>query len=141
MTEKLQTGTESPKGDGKITFANDVISTIAGLAASEVKGLAGMSGGVVEGFAEKLGRRNLTKGVKVELGTEEVAVTLNIIVKYGVNIQEVALDVQKSVKTAVETMTGLRVVEVNVSVLGIETEKEKEIVVKEPVPEPQPKLR
>ena len=140
MAEKVKKEAAAVVSEGKITFANDVIATIAGLAASEVNGLAGMSGGVVEGFAEKLGRKNLTKGIKIEVGTEEVAVSINVIVKYGCIIQDIARDVQNKVKTTIETMTGLTVVEVNVSVLGIEIEKEPATLVAEE-PEPAPKLR
>lgn len=104
---------------GSISYANDVIAIIAGLAATEIKGIAGMSGGITSGFAELLGRKNLTKGVKVELGKEEAAIDLFVIVEYGVAIHEVANKVQENVKKAVETMTGLRVVEVNVNVQGV----------------------
>ncbi len=104
---------------GKVVFASDVIATIAGLAAADVKGVAGMSGGMVDGIATMLGRKNLTKGVKVEVGTEEAAVDVSIIVQYGSRIQDVCSDVQKAIKDAVETMTGLRVVEVNVFVQAI----------------------
>ncbi len=121
--------------NGKITFANEVVAIIAALAASEVKGIAGMSGGVVEGFAERLGRKNLTKGVKVEVGNEEAAVDVYVIVEYGVKIHNVAYEIQDTVKKAIETMTGLRVVEVNVYVQGVSVEKE--IKEKEPKEKPE----
>ena len=114
---------------GKIVFATDVIATIAALAAADVKGVAGMSGGMVEGITEMLGRKNLTKGVKVEVGTEEAAVDASVIVQYGFRIQEVCTEVQHAIKNAVETMTGLRVVEVNVYVQAVSFD------VAEPVPE------
>ncbi|MDL2258539.1 Asp23/Gls24 family envelope stress response protein [Eubacteriales bacterium OttesenSCG-928-K08] len=107
---------------GKIVFANDVIATIAALAAADVKGVAGMSGGMVEGLTEMLGRKNLTKGVKVEVGSEEAAVDVTVVVTYGFRIQDVCKDIQNSVKNAVETMTGLRVVEVNVEVQAVSFE-------------------
>lgn len=109
---------------GKITFASDVVATIAGLAAIEVAGIAGMSGGVVDGVIELLGRRNLTKGVKVEVGTEECAVDAYVVVNYGVAIHTVAYNVQENIKRAIETMTGLRVVEVNVYIQGVSIERE-----------------
>ncbi|MHB1315568.1 MAG: Asp23/Gls24 family envelope stress response protein [Christensenellales bacterium] len=109
---------------GKITFASDVVATIAGLAAIEVAGIAGMSGGVVDGVIELLGRRNLTKGVKVEVGSEECAVDVYVVVNYGVAIHTVAYNVQENIKRAIETMTGLRVVEVNVYIQGVSIEKE-----------------
>ena len=106
--------------DGTITFASEVVATIAGLAAIDIKGVAGMSGGFGSGFSELLGRKNLTKGIKVEVGKEEVAVDIAIIVDYGVEIPEVAENIQNSVIKAIETMTGLNVVEVNINVQGIE---------------------
>jgi len=104
---------------GKVVFAADVIATIAGLAAADVKGVASMSGGVVEGFTEKFGRKSLTKGVKVEVGTQEAAIDVSVVIRYGFRIQDICADIQQAVKNAVETMTGLRVVEVNVFVQGI----------------------
>ena len=109
---------------GTVTFADDVIAIIAGLAASDIEGVAGMSGSIAGGFAEILGKKNLTKGVKVEVGNEQAAIDLSIIVNYGVKIIEVSRNIQESVKKAIETMTGLQVVEVNVHVLGVKFEKE-----------------
>lgn len=104
---------------GSVRIADEVVSIIAGLAATEVSGIEGMSGGLVGGIAEMLGRKNFAKGVKVEVGEKEAAVDLYIIVKYGVRIPDVALSVQENVKQAIETMTGLSVVEVNVHVQGV----------------------
>ena len=102
-------------GLGTIRVADEVVSIIAGLATTEVEGIAGMSGGI----AEILGRKNFSKGVKVEVGEKEAAVDLYIIVKYGIRIPEVALAAQENVKRAIETMTGLAVIEVNVHVQGV----------------------
>ncbi|MBE6075122.1 MAG: Asp23/Gls24 family envelope stress response protein [Selenomonas ruminantium] len=104
---------------GAIRIADEVVSIIAGLAATEVEGIAGMSGGIAGGIAEMLGRKNFAKGVKVEVGEKEAAVDLYIIVKYGVRIPDIALAAQENVKQAIETMTGLTVVEVNVHVQGV----------------------
>ena len=104
---------------GSIRIADEVVSIIAGLAATEVEGIAGMSGGIAGCIAEMLGRRNFAKGVKVEVGEKEAAVDLYIIVKYGVRIPDVALAAQENVKQAIETMTGLSVVEVNIHVQGV----------------------
>ena len=104
---------------GSVRIADEVVSIIAGLAATEGSGIEGMSGGLVGGIAEMLGRKNFAKGVKVEVGEKEAAVDLYIIVKYGVRIPDVALSVQENVKQAIETMTGLSVVEVNVHVQGV----------------------
>lgn len=125
---------------GKITFNNDVIATIAGLSTVEVDGVAGMSGGFTSGVAELLGRKNMTKGVKVEVGTEECAVDLNIIVRYGAKIPEVCENIYQEVKKGIETMTGLRVVEVNIHVQGVQIEKKAETPA-EPMSEPTPRVR
>ncbi len=113
---------------GTIRIADDVVSIIAGLAATEVDGIAGMSGGIAGGIAEILGRKNFSKGVKVEVGEKEAAVDLYIIVKYGVRIPDVALAAQENVKRAIETMTGLSVVEVNVHIQGVGFPEEEEKV-------------
>lgn len=104
---------------GTIHIADEVVSIIAGLAATEVEGVAGMSGGIAGGIAEILGRKNFSKGVKVEVGEKEAAIDLYIIVKYGVRIPDIALNVQEDVKAAIENMTGLSTVEVNVHVQGV----------------------
>ncbi|MCB8816502.1 Asp23/Gls24 family envelope stress response protein [Desulfosporosinus shakirovi] len=105
---------------GSIRIADEVVEVIAGLAASEVEGVVGMSGGIVGDLANMLGRnKNLSKGVKVEVGEHEVAVDLFIVVEYGVSIPDVALNVQEAVKEAIESMTGLKVVEANVHVQGV----------------------
>ncbi len=110
---------EEKNGLGSIRIADDVVRIIAGMAASEVSGVVSMSGGVVGGIAEKLGRKNLSKGVKVEVGEKEAAVDLYIVVEYGSNIPEVAARIQDAVKSAIERMTGLAVVEVNVNIQGV----------------------
>lgn len=111
-------GTENSLGS--IRIADEVVEVIAGLAASEVEGVVGMSGGLVGDLANMLGRnKNLSKGVKVEVGEHEVAVDLFIVVEYGVAIPDVALNVQEAVKEAIESMTGLKVVEANVHVQGV----------------------
>jgi uncharacterized alkaline shock family protein YloU len=109
--------------NGSISFANDVVATIAGLATIEIEGVAGMSGGFSGGLAELLGRKNLTKGVKVEVGKEECAVDLYIIVEYGSDIPSMCKNIQVNVGKAVETMTGLRVVETNVHIQGVRVGK------------------
>lgn len=109
---------------GKITFATDVIATIANLAAAEVDGVDGMSGNVAENISGILNsKKNLTKGVRVEVNEDDVSVELAVIIKYGYKLHEVCNNIQKSIKNAIETMTGLRVVQVNVSVQSISFEK------------------
>lgn len=109
----------SEQSHGTIKIADEVVSIIAGLATIEVSGIAGMSGGFAGGIAEILGKRNLSKGVKVAVGESESAVDLFVICDYGVSIPGVARKVQKNVKSAIENMTGLEVVQVNVHVQGI----------------------
>lgn len=139
MADAVETGLEVKSADcGKIIFADDVIATIAALAAADVQGVASMSGGVVEGLTEMLGKKNLTKGVKVEVGSEEAAVDISVNVRYGFAIQEVCQNLQNAIKNAIETMTGLRVVEVNVYVQSVVFEKPAEPEKKEKK-EKQPK--
>lgn len=110
---------EAMDDTGKIRITDDVVAVIAGIAATEVEGVAGMSGGIVGDVAEILGRKNLTKGVKVEVGQIEAAIDLYVIMEYGYRIPEVAWNIQEKVKEAVESMTGLNVVEVNIHVQGV----------------------
>ncbi|MCX7710359.1 MAG: Asp23/Gls24 family envelope stress response protein [Clostridia bacterium] len=109
---------------GNIKISDEVVAIIAGIAAMEVPGVAGMSGGIAGGIAEMLGRKNLSKGVKVEVGEKEAAIDLYIIVEYGCRIPDISWEIQEKVKKAVETMTGLQVIEVNIHVQGVNIEKE-----------------
>ena len=122
---------EVGSGDlGTTQIANEVIAVIAGLAATDVRGVADMSGGIVGGIAERLGRKNLSKGVKVDVSPDErqCTVEVTIIAEYGFRIPEVAVEIQEAVKRAIEGMTGLEVTAINVSVLGIafRTEEKEE---------------
>jgi len=114
-----------PSELGVVRIADEVVSIIAGLAATEIEGVAAMSGGIGGGIAEMLGRRNLTKGVKVEVGTEDAKIDIYIVVRYGVRIPDVAWDIQESVKSAVEKMTGLNVTQVNIHVQGVHFPREE----------------
>ncbi len=109
---------------GTVVISEEVVSIIASLAASEIKGVASMSGGFVGGIAEKLGMKNTPKGIKAVVGEKETAIDLYINVEYGAKIPDVAWKVQENVKKAVETMTGLKVVEVNINVQGVDFGKE-----------------
>ncbi|GGG89526.1 Asp23/Gls24 family envelope stress response protein [Paenibacillus radicis (ex Gao et al. 2016)] len=117
MTEDLQTGI--------IRISDDVVATIAGLAALETPGIAAMSGGISEGLAKRLSGKNVQKGVSVEVGQLEAAIDLRIIVHYGIPIQEVCRQLQLNVRESVENMTGLHVVEVNVKVEGVAFKEEE----------------
>jgi len=111
------------RGD-KLRISEEVIATIAGIAASDVEGVALLSGGLADGIAGMLGKKNLSKGVKVEAGEKEAAIDVSVIVEYGCKIHMVAKDVQNKVREAVEGMTGLKVVEVSVNVVGVNVPKE-----------------
>ena len=104
---------------GRIIFADEVVATIASLAVTDVDGVASLTGGMVEGITEMLGKKNLTKGVKVEVGAEEAAVDISVNIRYGYKIKEVCEKIQAAVKSAIENMTGLRVVEINVFVQSV----------------------
>lgn len=105
-----------------ITYASEVVAIIAGIAASEVEGIAGM---VNVPSGNLLGKnRGVTKGVKVETGTEEASVDLYVTVEYGKPIQKAAQEAQENVRRAIESMTGLHVVRVDVHVQGVSFDKE-----------------
>lgn len=120
--EEIDKGASDEMGSVKMT--DEVVAIIAGIAAIDVPGVSSMSGGIAGGIAEALGRKNLAKGVKVEVGEKEAAIDLFIIVEYGCRIPEIAWSIQEKVKESVETMTGLNVIEVNIHVQGVNLEKE-----------------
>ncbi len=111
---------------GTIYIADEVLAISAGLAAIEVDGVASMSGGVVEGMAQKLGRKNLTSGVKVDMTEEEAVIDIYIIIKYGSIVSKVSKAIQEKVKKVVEETIGLKVTAVNVHVQGLSLAKEEE---------------
>ena len=116
---------EKQEQNSGIQIADDVVAVIAGVAVSEVPGVAGMSGGFAGGITEVLsGKKNLAKGIKVDVGEKETKIDVNIIVEYGSRIPDVAFEIQNRVKKAVESMTGLKVIEVNVHVQGVSTVNE-----------------
>ncbi len=121
VNEKVDTAGES------IQISDDVVAVIAGKAVSEVSGVSGMAGGFAGGITEVLsGKKNLSKGIKVDIEGKESKIDVNIIVEYGVRIPDVAFEIQNRVKKAVETMTGLTVLNVNVHVQGVKTTEDKE---------------
>ena len=113
--------------NNQISIADDVVSVIAGVAVSEVAGVAEMAGGFAGGISEVLsGKKKISKGIKVEVGQKETKIDVNIIVEYGTRIPDIAFEIQNRVKKSVENMTGLKVAEVNVHVQGVKTEREED---------------
>lgn len=111
--------------ENTVRIADDVVGVIAGIAAMEIEGVAGMSGGFAAEVGERMtGKKNLAKGVKVQVGEKEAAVDLYLVVEYGVRIPDVAQKVQENVKRSVESMTGLECVEINIHVQGVAFESE-----------------
>ena len=109
---------------GQVQIADEVVAVIAGLAATEVEGVAKMSGNITNEIVSKLGMKKLSNGVKVTITGTQVDVTLNLVLSYGVSIPKTSQEVQDKVKSAIETMTGLTVSEVNIRIAGIQMEYE-----------------
>ena len=109
---------------GQIQIADEVIAVIAGTAAMEVDGVIGMASNFTGDLAEIIGKKNLSKGVKIDVDAGSVSVEINLLIKFGYQIQTVSAEVQQRVKTAVETMTGLAANEININVAGVHMEKE-----------------
>lgn len=99
-----------------IKIAEDVVAKIAGIATSEVKGVSSMNSGFVDGL---FGKKNFSKGVKVQVNDKDATIDLFIMVDYGCRIPDIAWEIQNRVKTSVENMTGLKVLEVNIHVQGV----------------------
>lgn len=115
--------------DGTVSFATEVVATIAGLAATEVEGVASMSSpssGLADMFSRK-NTRNFTKGVRIDLDGNKVTVDITIVVEYGSPVPDVARSIQENVKKAIETMSGLDVHSVDVHVSGISFEREQRV--------------
>ena len=110
---------ELKDGYGEVKIADEVVAIIAGLAASEVKGVASMAGNATRDLIEKMGFKSLTKGVKIQIEDQEVNVAMNVNLKYGFNVPETSTEIQDKVKTAVETMTGLTVTGVNIKIVNV----------------------
>lgn len=110
---------------GEIKIADEVVAIIAALAATEVEGVASMSGNITNELIGKLGMKNLSKGVKVDVLEGIVTVSLALNLKYNYSIVEVSARVQEKVKNAIENMTGLEVADVNIKVAGVEMESQE----------------
>ena len=110
---------------GEVQIADEVVAIIAGLAATEVDGVDSMAGNITNELVGKLGMKNLSKGVKVDVTEEHVSVDLSLNMSYGYNIPSVSEMVQERVKSAIETMTGLTVLDVNIKIAGVNVSEEK----------------
>ena len=115
------------KGSGQINISDDVIAIIAGTAALETSGVVEMSGNLAGDIIEILGRKNFSKGVNISIEEKNVQISLDISVRFGSKVHEVAMAVQQNVKTAVENMTGLSVVAVNINISSLIFDKDSPI--------------
>lgn len=109
---------------GNLNISNDVLSTIANIAALEITGVTAMSSGLADGIVEKFGKKPLGKGIKVDTKEDETIIDIFLVVNYGVSIPDVAEEVQENVKRSIEAMTGLKVTQVNIHVQGVQLKKE-----------------
>lgn len=109
---------------GEVRVADEVVAIIAGLAATEIDGVESMAGNITNELVSKLGMKNLSKGVKVNVSESSVAVDLALNIKYGYEIPAVSKKVQEKVKSAIETMTGLEVSSVNIKIAGVNIDAE-----------------
>lgn len=108
---------------GEVRIADEVVAIIAGLAATEVEGVASMAGNITNELVGRLGMKNLSKGVRVEVSEDHVSVELSLNIRYGYNIPQVSEQVQEKVTFAIETMTGLTVLDVNIRIAGVAMEE------------------
>ena len=119
-TEKKDTQELSRKEKlGEVKIADEVVAMIAGLADTEVEGVDSMAGNITNELVGKLGMKNLNRGVKISVDDDHVSVELSLNMKYGYSIPDVSEKVQERVRTAIETMTGLTVLEVNIKIAGV----------------------
>lgn len=116
---------ESTDSLGTVKIADEVVAIIAGLAATEVKGVSSMAGNITNELVSKLGMKNLSKGVRIDVASGDVKVDLAINIAYGYSIPEISKSVQERVKNAIETMTGLGVSEVNIRIADVNFDNEK----------------
>ena len=110
---------------GEVHIADEVVAIIAGLAATEVEGVASMAGNITNELVSKLGMKSLSRGVKVTVLEGVVTVDLSLNIEYGKNVLETSRTVQERVKTSIENMTGLEVADVNIHIASVDMEKEK----------------
>ena len=118
---------QNDAGKGEVKIADEVVAIIAALAATEVEGVASMAGNITNELISRLGMKNLSKGVKVDVLEGVVTVSLTLNLKYNYSVVEVSGKVQEKVKNAIENMTGLEVADVNIKVAGVEMENPKSL--------------
>ena len=114
---------QDEEGRGRVQIADDVVAVIAGMAATEVKGVAAMAGNITNEIMAKVGRKNLSKGVKVSVNGKRVKISLAIMMEYGYNIPGTCSKVQERVKSAVENMTGLTVTDIDIRIASVDMQK------------------
>ncbi|MBC5637170.1 Asp23/Gls24 family envelope stress response protein [Ornithinibacillus sp. BX22] len=124
MAEQSLVNMSENTGLGKVEIAPEVIEVIAGIAASEVDGLANMRGNFATGVVEKFGKKSHSKGVKVELAEDGIVIDVYVVLDFGVSIPEVAQKIQSNIRQTLKTMTSLDISEVNVHVVGLQMEKD-----------------
>ncbi|QFT89741.1 Alkaline shock protein 23 [Bacillus sp. THAF10] len=125
MSERNLLEMENNNSLGKVEIAPEVIEVIAGIAASEVDGVSQMRGNFAAGVAERLGKKNHGKGVKVDLSEEGIKVDVFCVMQFGISIPTVAQKVQDNIRQALLNMTALEVAEVNIHVVGVQFETQK----------------
>lgn len=106
---------------GEVMIADDVIATIAGLAATEVEGVSAMQGNITNELVGKLGMKNLTKGIRIKVTDNGVTAELSVLMRYGYSIPKTCKTIQERVKSAIENMVGLPVEEINIHIVGVDT--------------------
>lgn len=116
---------ELDDGSGEVRISDEVIAIIAGLAASEVEGVASMAGNVTRDLIERLGVKSLSRGVRILVSENAVKAALNVNLKYGYSVPDTCAQIQDKVKTAIETMTGLHVTEVNIKIVNVIMDNDK----------------
>jgi uncharacterized alkaline shock family protein YloU len=121
----LEMSQESDAGLGKVEIAPEVIEVIAGIAASEIEGVASMRGNFAAGVVERLGKKNHGKGVKVDLQEDGIILDVYAVMNFGVSIPEVAKKIQDNIRQALYNMTALEINEINVHVVGVQFEQQK----------------
>ena len=110
------------EGRGKVLISEDVVAVIVGLAATEVKGVSAMAGNITNEIMAKVGRKNLSRGVKIQINGNRVKISLVITMDFGYNIPGTCSKVQDKVKSAVENMTGLKVTDIDIRIAGVDME-------------------